>query len=535
MEGGNIFEKILRKFSHFASLIIIVGYVVYWVELLFFKPSSHTSYFAAFFSLILLIFIFFRKDKYGVHGNNQEEKGFPKLIIYAGILLSAVVLLIGLYQSLLPPHLIQETDAFNYHITIPRQLLLQGSFAHIPWSVGDLYFLPVDFALAPYWLCTTLPNKIPQFVILLGLILVSCNLAKKIGSKSNLTSMLIVFAILGSQNVAIQSGTAMIDLVLCYLMIAALDSLLEGKVLQSALEFCFYFWSKSFMPVQNILILGILFLVILVLKKFNFKKINWSVDCPLPNEISLKKFFAWFVIFSIFVGGPFIYKSVKYAKTPLFPFFVGSLSSGESDSDDNKRTEALAKKAEQILKVKDDYDSDRSISAFLKHLWIVAVPEKDVNNRYDYPIGLVYLLCLGPFIAIILKGFKEKKVLLLPLFVVASWYVWWLGSHQSRYLYVPVILMIIIILSQKEFHRTILSVGLAVALALNALSLYRAYKNDFGKPALEILRDKDKQLLLLARDVKPGGAVELDFHDVAFAEFKVRATNYNSVFVLETP
>jgi len=53
-------------------------------------------------------------------------------------------------------------------------------------------------------------------------------------------------------------------------------------------------------------------------------------------------------------------------------------------------------KAEQAdLAMKDAYGLKRSLPGFVKHFWLVAVPEQGVNNRFDYPLGLIYLLCLG--------------------------------------------------------------------------------------------------------------------------------------------
>ena len=35
------------------------------------------------------------------------------------------------------------------------------------------------------------------------------------------------------------------------------------------------------------------------------------------------------------------------------------------------------------------------VLAFVKHFWLIAVPEKGVNNAFDYPVGLPYLLVVG--------------------------------------------------------------------------------------------------------------------------------------------
>ena len=35
------------------------------------------------------------------------------------------------------------------------------------------------------------------------------------------------------------------------------------------------------------------------------------------------------------------------------------------------------------------------------HLWLIAVPEEELNNKYDYPVGLVYLIASGLFFFLI--------------------------------------------------------------------------------------------------------------------------------------
>ncbi|MBF0384959.1 MAG: hypothetical protein HQL27_03715 [Candidatus Omnitrophica bacterium] len=440
-----------------------------------------------------------------------------------------LILAIGLYASFLPPHLIQESDAFSYHMTIPRQLLLRGSFEHIGWSFADLYLLPVDFALAPFWFCTKLPNKIPQFVFLLGLILASVSLAGKIGGRLSASGICIMFGILGTHSVGIQIGTAMLDLVLCYLFIAALDSFIEGKVFRSAIEFAFYFWSKPFMPVQAVLIILLLIFSVWLIKRFKCKEIVWNLSSDIEPKGEIKRFILFFLAVSLFVAGPFVYKSMKAAGTPLFPLFTGLVKTSNTQQQINE----LKAKSDQMLMAKDSYGYGRGIKEFVKHIWLIAVPEKEVNNKFDYPLGLVYLLCLGPFFGTIIKGFRQRKIAILPLIVIVFWTVWWMGSHQSRFLYVPLILMIIIVLSQDEFQSRLMHTGLIIALILTAASVYRANKSDFGKNNYDVLRDKDKILLQMSKAVRKGETVTSVFHDVAFAEFKVDSIDYGSDYVLK--
>src|SRR3989338_4436507 len=93
-----------------------------------------------------------------------------------------LILLCSLYAASLPPHLVQESDALNYHYTLPRQHLVLNSFQHITWSSADLFLLPLQFALSPYWFAAGLPNKLPQFIFLIGIIAMVASLVKHFGA-----------------------------------------------------------------------------------------------------------------------------------------------------------------------------------------------------------------------------------------------------------------------------------------------------------------------------------------------------------------
>ncbi len=160
--------------------MLIIGYPVYWLELYLFKsPMGKTTFLAPF--LFILFFVGLCIYRYQ---NNilfvkkildffKELDLGAKVLIGIGSFLSLFILGIVFYSSLFPPHLVQEFDFLNYHVTIPRQHLITHSFAHLPWSSADLYLMPVQFALTPFWLCTKLLNKLPQFIFLMGLISIS--------------------------------------------------------------------------------------------------------------------------------------------------------------------------------------------------------------------------------------------------------------------------------------------------------------------------------------------------------------------------
>ena len=294
-----------------------------------------------------------------------------------------------------------------------------------------------------------------------------------------------------------------------------------------AVEATFYLWAKSFIPVQ----MGLLVVAMVVLY-YGMKFLNFQTIQMKEYKQDTKKLILLTLCLSVFVGGPFIWKSLRTSGTPLYPFFVGMVGADKINERDPVLWGSLLEKTEVVLNVRNTYGG-RSLSDFVKHLWLIAVPENGVNNRYDYPVGLMYLLCLGPFIFILLRSLKKKEFLILPMGIVIFWGIWWLGSHQTRFLFVPLILMGLVVLSQKEFQTKAMGLGVILSLALVCLSVFRAHHYDFGKSFHDVLRDQDKKLLAMSKTVDRAKDIELDFFDVTFADFSVDVVDNNSVFVLK--
>lgn len=544
MANKSLLGKVPLNLSHLPTGLLIIGYPVYWLELYCLRNNfGQTTPLAWVLFLLLCAWVFWGSAKSIVSGWLQEEWKESSLslqiFLATGMIIAFGILFCALYAALLPPHLIQESDALNYHYTLPRQHLILNSFRHIPWSLADLYFLPVDFALAPYWLATPLPNKFPQFIFFMGFVGVAAKLTG-IFSRNNFISIcLVIFAIVGSHHVGIQMGTAMLDVAMCYLLLAALDSFVEGHGWLCAVEFAVYFWSKSFIPIQMVIIILLMWMIYSVARKLGFKEIVWNIDDIWAGEqkkiyrTTLRKVLICFAFVSIFIGGPFVGKSLYYAQTPLFPFFPGRVPVVGNMDKNSVAWKSLVANAQKAVATRDQYGSGRSLVELLKHFWLIAVPEQGVNNRYDYPVGLMYLLCLGPFIYLLFKTIRKKQLAILPVFVCVYWALWWMGSHQTRFLFVPVIVMFIIVLSRREFDSKILMTCVLLAMGLTALSVMRAHREDFGKLACEVLRPKDRLLLEMSATVPRNRPVPLDFADAAFADFAVDVVDNDSVFVLK--
>jgi len=512
MEGNRIFKKILEKISHLPTLLLVVGYPVFWLELYVFNSRNGQTSFLALGLFIVFSVVFLSNKKGNQPALPSTESGnvlgrdiIITCLLGAGILIACVCLFFAFSAALLPPHLPQEFDSLNYHITLPRQHLILGSFKHIPWAADDFFLLPLEFALAPFWFVTTLPNKIPQFFFFVGMVLAAVNLTRYFGQNRQVNIILVVLAILGSHHVGIQMGSAMLDLVICYLFLAALDSFLKGRMKMCLLEFTFFFWSKSFMPVQvTAIFIGLIFMFVF-LRKMGFKDIRWSWDREIGSKMKAryrsqyKKMLGAFLILSIFIGGPFLIKSTYYSGTPLFPFAVGSIMVNKNIDQDSKHWQSIEGSSKQFFKSARRYGYPKSLSTFFKHFWLVAVPDKGVNNKYDYPLGLVYLLMVGPFIVMLGRSLKKREFMIIPFFISLFWMSWWFGSQQSRYLYVPIMLMIILVIAQMKAPSKIFMGAVFVALLLNTLSVYRAHKAYFGLPMNQVLGPKDVKLLKLTK------------------------------------
>lgn len=517
-----------------------IGYAVYWFELYVVKlPDGHASGLAWGLWALLCIFTVGNSRHairegwcWGVR--EFKRQSFPlKFLLSVGLLSCAAIFAVGFRASLFPPHLPQEFDALNYHITVPRQHLIVGNFKLLPWSSADIQLLPLDYGLAPFWLATFLPNKIPQFFFAAGLIFVVAALVKR-WSKNNLLRMMAAFfAVGGSHGLMIQTGTAMTDLISVYLFFAALHSLSMGSIAFAAVEFCFFFWSRAFMPMTiSAVILGVLLMIWLGRKIFLFTSPQGCFNRDDVREtVFSKKFILTFILFSCLIAGPFLGKSLYYSGTPLFPFFPGMVKVPAMK--DPAFNAAVLGSSKIYLSVKDNYGQGRGPLSFLEHFWILAVPEKGVNNRFDYPVGLPYLLCLAPFLFLVGESIRKKKLSVTILFILVYWGAWWFGTQQARFLYVPMILMMMTVISEERFLNRPLLIGLVVAVLFTAQSVWGAHKADFFRRPEEVMRPQDRQLIEMSKTVNRSQPVELGFLDVAFADFPVTVT-LPSAFVFQT-
>ena len=548
MEGSGIFKKNPLSISHLPTVALLLGYIIYWLELYFLSPNAgRTSIFATvvFLATAISVIVIQRGQVLSFLSYFKKgwasQKQFTKICLFTGFLIVLGIGIVAIYAALLPPHSSQEFDALNYHLTLPRQHLILNSFKHIQWSSADLFPLPIDFALAPYWFATRLPNKLPQFFFLLGLVAVVTSLVKRLSSGNFVAMCLGIFAIFGSHFIGIQMGTAMLDIVLCYLFFAALDSFLKGNIFLSTLEFTFFFWAKSFIPFQLLSILLMLGILFVILKRSGFKDIRWDFKNQISPEIKQvyyrysKKFVVLFILFSIVIAGPFLVKSTYYSETPLFPFFPGILNVNKDIDKNSQHWAEILSSSKSHIRAKDSYGYGRGVKDFIKHFWLIAVPDEGVNNKYDYPVGLIYLLFFAPFMYMLFSALAKKQFAILPIFTVIYWVSWWFGSQQTRFLYIPVLLIVVTVLAEEKFQSEAFILTILFSLMITGISVFRANKDDFGLSKIEVLREKDKKIIRMNEiylKINGKGKVKLPYYDVAFAQFPVTVTKEKLPWVL---
>lgn len=514
--------------AHMPTLALGIGTVVFWVELYLIRlPMGHTSYLAWGLLCIAAATILCQRQ-IGLLPRwawTKDETLLFKGMIGLGLAAAVVYGAVGFYAYCLPPHLVQENDALMYHLTLPRQHLLHHSFAHLPWSVHDLFLLPLDYALSPFALCTAWPNKLVQAIFAAGVFACVFHLVFLWSGQNYRRAWFGVLAVMACHAVAIQVGLAMLDLVIAYCFLAFMHSFLVKRWSLAAVELAFFCWAKPFMPLQMLLIS-----VSVAGSCYVFCRRGYRIqEIILPGRQEFKRFVTVFILACGVIALPHLAKSFYYTGTPLYPFGVGIFPAMVPHTPD--QWQAIITRAADCMAVKDAYGHGRSVAAFFEHFWLMAVPEQGVNNAFDYPLGLAYLLVLVPFGAYIVKLFRSKAIPVFSWAVLCWWLSWWFGSQQSRFLLVPVIIMISVVVSFLPKISRVLVALIVLTLSVEALSLINAHRPDWHKTPYQVLRRQDKQLL--SQEFQAGAAnIVLDFPDVAFAPFPVTVRRSDSPYVL---
>ncbi len=306
----------------------------------------------------------------------------------------------------------------------------------------------------------------------------------------------------------------MLDLAIVYLFLASLDSLRLGNWFLAGVEFTFFFWSKPLMPLGVIITIGVWAFCLALARRSHWQIIDTFI---FKNR---QRAFVLFIFLSILVGGPFILKSIHYAATPFFPLAPGLHSSHSLQQASQLWMEGT----------KNSYGHGRDLLSFVKHWWLLGVPQKGVNNSFDYPLGLPYLLLIGPFLFFLIKDIVQRKFSPLSVLAAIIWALWWFTAQQSRFLYVPLLIIFMVTIARLGRISRGLFLGLLISLCLEAISLWGAHKSDMGRWGVDVLRIQDKQLLELNHrylEHSLPNYIDWPSHDVAYAQFPVMVHKEN--------
>ncbi len=374
-----------------------------------------------------------------------------------GFLLLTAIISLALFSALRPPFLPQEYDAINYQMGIPRQLLIRESLTRIDWSVADLWPMAMQIGMAPIFSAFGTINKLPQFLFALGAAATLYKLPKQINPNlsSPLLQVIPLLAIFGSHGVAIQLGTGMMDLPALYLLLLSISAAYDRRIFTAALSLAVYTASKAFHPFQ----IGAVVIAAAV----------WMWPNRPALKLYLKKFLPIFISLSVLLMARSTWNSLNASGTPLFPFFACAFAEGKYCADEKRSI--LEESASLLLATRGTYGSGRGLQALFDHFWRISVPTKGVNNEFDYPLGLPWLLLLvmAPFAIA-----RERRLNSFLALAVLFWALWWMNSHQSRWLYPTLAFGFLGTIEIQKMASRLLPALVAVSLLFTSISQFRS-------------------------------------------------------------
>jgi hypothetical protein len=194
---------------------------------------------------------------------------------------------------------------------------------------------------------------------------------------------------------------------------------------------------------------------------------------------------------------------MQRAGTPIFPFVTCVFSTAQGCQ--GKAGEIIRESARQELDVKNHYGTGKDFKSFLNHFWKISIPTIGVNNEYDYPLGLSWLLFSVFLIASFPYWIRSKEIPIIILIALLQWVLWWNMTHQARFLYPVLALGLLGTMSiQKKVHPMILLTALCFSASLSLVSMWRAYKNDLGRSSAQIQKEQKEKLVW---DLKTGALI----------------------------
>jgi len=276
---------------------------------------------------------------------NQAHK---HLILF---LIQLIIFALSFWEARLPPHLPQEYDAINYHTGIPRQHLFTESLAPIPWSAADLYPLSIQFGLAPSWFISSTLHKFTQWIFAIWTFFLLLLIGRHF--QKDYRGWIPAIALFTTHGVVIQLGTAMLEIVQLYFLVAAIHSFKSTPYKPMSLHLAVFSSAKAFSPFQSAFVLGGMLISSMI--------VNKSFARTFIKPLIQYSLLTLFLIGLLFVRSGYV--SWVRAGTPFFPLGTCMFESApgcQGTAGRNIRTVSSA-----ILVVKDDYGTGRGPLAFM--------------------------------------------------------------------------------------------------------------------------------------------------------------------------
>ncbi|MBK9292948.1 MAG: hypothetical protein IPM57_00630 [Oligoflexia bacterium] len=473
----------MTSFISFWPLFLCISGIVEFSLQIFFKIHRFLGV-SFYLCLTLLFYTFFKKRSAVRTYLKQLKKEFFEAGFLFQLLFLILTLLFGLsiWESLLPPHLPQEFDVINYHMAFTKQHYIQNIFRPIWWAAADLRPLIIQWGFSPTWFMGKTVNKLPQIISCIWLFFILLEIGRM--QFKNFYGWLPAIIFMTTHGVVIQLGTGMLDLTGIYFLTAAFYCFIKDKNFFGSVHLSFYCTSKSFYIFQVIGVLVSVLLFLFIFKRAHFYKIIHQVKKPFVGTC--------LVTFILIL--PSAYWSMQRAGTPIFPFGTCQIYKSASGCQ-GKDGEIIKASSKETLEVRNQYSPARDPMSFIKHLWKVAVPSNGVNNEYDYPLGLGWLLWLVFLGFSINEWIRKKQIPIFALIALGFWASWWMGSHQSRWLY-PVLVfgwlavLPVLPLASKKLLLGVLIVGAGISL----ISQWRAFRATLFMSPAQIEANQKTQL-----------------------------------------
>ena len=453
------------------------GFIEFHLTVFFGPRNGHTLGVSLWIAIAVLLAALWRSRNatLRVAGMLAGEVRRAPVLFWLLCAVQAGMFVLAGYEAHFPPHWPQERDAINYHMALPRQHLFWGSLQHLPWSMTDLFSMPLQYGFAAVWFLGATINKWPQFVGTLWAFGILLALGRRHAAHS-FSGWIPALALFTTHGVMVQLGMAMLDLTNLYLLLVAWHAAICRRPFWWAAHIALYATAKAFYPAQ----VGMLVLALLAYS-YIFER-----ESVIANRRSLILFGSIAIIAFLFLSARSIWIALERAGTPVYPLAVCVIPSVSGCQ--GALGTIIRANAKLVTAAAGSYGLGYGVSGLFTHFWRVAVPAfGSVNNEYDYPLGLAWLIMLILVLGSIAQWYSVRRVSPELVMAVLLWVFWWFSSQQSRWLF-PVIALGLLatVYTQIRINQKLLLGSIIISALFSALSLARSIQTDISVSAADV-------------------------------------------------